>query len=98
MSRTLAELAARCKCGIYVEVNAHRDYYQSAEEELASERYAPDADDIPADIRTEMVATNTIVRVQAYPRTPIGFYVTYHYDVDKAITEMHALLDAEGVA
>ena len=29
-----------------------------------------------------MVKRNTIVKVQAYPHTPIGCYVVYHYDID----------------
>ena len=32
-----------------------------------------------------MEKTNTVVSVQFYPDTPIGFYIVYHYDVEAAI-------------
>ena len=41
--------------------------------------------EIDTDVWNEMVKTNTIVCVQAYPNTPVGFLRVYHYDIETAI-------------
>lgn len=83
----LAELLARCKCGVFLTVNEHRDYYDSAEtvlEEKASMECPPKIDEA---VRKTMIETNTIVELQFYPDTPIGSYKVYHYDLGMALTE-----------
>ena len=37
------------------------------------------------EVYEEMKKNNTIVEIQAYPKTPIGSYRLFHYDIDKAI-------------
>lgn len=78
----LKELLSRCKCGVYVEVNEHRDVYESAEQRLANEER-----EIDADVRAKMIELNTIVRIQFYPNTPVGFYVIHHYDLEAALDQ-----------
>ena len=90
----LAELITRCKCSVSVEVNQHRAYYQVAEFYLA-ERDVKSPEDVAADVFAKMVETDTVVEVQFYPSTPIGFYRIWHYDVDAALGEAIAALDAE---
>ena len=84
----LKELLSLCKNSVTVSVNQHRDYYESVEDHLknlyslGNEDYKEEIDE---DVLNEMIRTNTIVSVQAYPRTAIGFYRVHHYDLQTAI-------------
>jgi hypothetical protein len=91
----LKKLLLLCKCGVYVEVNKHRDYYETAEEELnglAKQECPPEIGD---ETRKKMIETNTIINIHFYPRTPISFYSVYHYDLDKALDEALACLQGD---
>ena len=33
----------------------------------------------------KMIETDTIVNIQFYPKTPVGSYSVYHYDLDMAL-------------
>lgn len=92
----LAKVVALCKCGVHVEINGHRDYYDTAEEEIEcrESRGLIHPGDLEPEVRAEMIRTDTIVHVQAYPLTPIGFYSVYHYDLGVAINEMVSALTA----
>ena len=88
-SSKLQQLLNLCKCGVFVTVNEHRDYYLTAEqqiEELRQQRNLDD-EDLPPDRVPEMIARNTIVEVQFYPDTPVGSYCIYHYDLEAALDE-----------
>lgn len=79
-------LLARCKCGVHIQVNAHRDYYESAKQHLEHLEMGESGSlNIPADVRAIMEATNTVVSVVFYPDTPIGCYRIYHHDLETAI-------------
>jgi hypothetical protein len=83
----LKELLARCKCGVFLTVNEHRDYYETATErldELASMECPPEYTD---DVRQKMIETDTIIELQFYPNTPIGSYRVVHHDLDAALDE-----------
>ena len=79
----LKELLSRCKCGVYVSVNEHRDMYESVEDHLSHR----DIEDVESDVFKKMIETNTIIHIQYYPDTPIGFYSVYHYDLNMALDE-----------
>lgn len=82
----LAWLAANCKNGVTVEINYHRDIYLSVREYLDETDFNADlALETDPAIIEQMIATNTVVMVQAYPRTSIGFVAVFHYDVDAAL-------------
>ena len=86
MNDKLVALLARCKCGVFLAVNEHRDYYISAAdtlEDMASFECPPD---IPDDVRTKIIETDTIVDLHFYPDTPIGSYHIVHHDLDAALT------------
>ena len=42
----LKELVSKAKCGVYIEVNKHKDYYESVYTHITHE----EKDDIPSDI------------------------------------------------
>lgn len=93
VSDKMKELLSRCKCGVHITVNEHRNYYQSAEqalEEYANYECPPEIED---GVRKVMIETNTVINVQFYPDTPIGSYDIYHHDLDAALTEALACLD-----
>ena len=75
------ELVSLCKASVEISVNDHKDYYESVEQHINEK----ERENIKKDIFDEMVKRNTIVKVQAYPHTPIGCYVVYHYDIDMAV-------------
>lgn len=81
----LKELLARCKCGVFLTVNEHRDYYNTAAQALDEAKGHECPPEIEPDVEARMVETNTIVRLQFYPDTPIGSYEIWHYDIDAAL-------------
>ena len=83
----LKELAASCACGVYVTINEYRDYYKTAEEHLADLESCSDDSIVDPIIRAEMINRDTVIAVQFYPGTPIGFVRVYHYDLDAALDE-----------
>lgn len=92
----LKELLNRCKCGVIITVNEHRDYYQTVETAL-EEVYACDpslSKDIPPEVKGKMIELDTIVNIHFYPDTPIGFYNIYHYDIDLAIDDALSCFDS----
>lgn len=76
----LKELMNLCKHSVSVEINNHRNYYESVEESLAGCSNYPQPE-----VLAEMIKTDTIIQVQAYPDNAIGFYCIYHYDLGTAI-------------
>jgi len=89
----LMELLRRCKCGVFLIVNEHRGYYQSAEvalEELRGRECPPQIDD---DVRQKMIETDTIVDLQFYHDNPIVSYKIYHYDLETALDLALSCLD-----
>jgi len=93
MTDKLKQLLAGCKCGVFLTVNEHRDYYETAEESLDEARGNECPPEIADDVRAQMIATNTIVRLQFFPHTPIGSYEIWHHDLDAALTEALACLE-----
>lgn len=87
----LKRIMELCKCGIHITINEHRDIYKTAEEALEDSKCLECPPEITDEDRAEMIKRNTIIDVQVYPDTPIGFYVVYHWDIEKAFDE---ILDA----
>jgi hypothetical protein len=81
------KLLALCKCGVFLTVNEHRDYYYTAAQELDAAKSYPCQPNIDAEVEARMIETDTIVRLHFYPDTPIGSYEVWHYDIDSAIDE-----------
>ena len=88
----LKELLARCKCGVFLTVNEHRDYYNTAAEALDEAKGRECPPEIEPSVEARMIETNTIVCLQFYPDTPIGSYQIWHYDIDAALDEALACL------
>lgn len=84
-----------CKCSVSVEVNRHRDYYDTATEALVEYDSYGSRLQIADDVREEMIKRDTIVIIQFYPDTPIGSYSVYHYDLDSALDAALACFESD---
>jgi hypothetical protein len=82
----LKELISKCKAGFSLEINEHKNVYESVEDYL-NESLCDFREQIPNDIYKEIVRTDNLVHLQFYPNTPVGFYIVLHYDLDMAINE-----------
>ncbi len=77
----LKELISSCKSEIEISINHHKGSYSTVDKWISEE----DQQDIDPDVFLEMIRRDTIIRIQFYPDSPVGFYVVYHYDIDKAL-------------
>lgn len=77
----LLKIMARCKFGVYLSVNRHRDYYESVEKFLAGQEDI----DCHTDTIKIMIERNTVVEFQFYPDNAVASYSIFHYDVEKAL-------------
>lgn len=78
-------LLARCKCGVLLTVNEHRNYYDTPQQrlqELDGREFPPSISD---EVRAGILSEGIIVELQFYPDTPIGFHTVVHYDLDQAL-------------
>ena len=84
----IKELQSLCKGSVSIDINEHTGSYLTVKEylgELENLWSESMREQIGEDIYDEMVKRNTLIEVRAYPRTPIGFYNCFHYDLEKAV-------------
>ena len=88
----LIELLNICSGSVTITVNDHRDIYLNVAEYMVKEIIDSEylIEDVGEEIYNEMIKTNTVIEIQAYPHTPNNFYKIYHYDIEKAIELMIA--------
>lgn len=89
------KLLDKCKFGVFLTVNEHRNYYQSVEsrlKELSQLECPPEIDDA---VIKQMVDLDTIIELQFYPDTPIGSYTIYHWDLDAILDEALECIDGK---
>ena len=90
----LQQLIDRCKHGIYLTVNEHRDNYMTAEQYLEDYRLSYECPPIIApEVEAGIVRTDTLVELTCYPDTGIGSYQVVHYDAEAAMDEMLVILN-----
>jgi len=89
----IKELISICKCSVVLTSNDHKDVYETVED------YFKDSDidisNISEDVMKGMIEKDTIIELQCYVNTPIGFYISYHYDVDTLIKLMIKTIENE---
>lgn len=81
----LNQLKDLCKCGVHITINGHKDSYKDVECYL--EFPGLDGDDVSPEVLDEMIKKDTVIEVQYYPNTPVGFLNVYHYDLESALKE-----------
>ena len=63
------------KCGLYLEHNKHKDYYQTAAEAIAEEKLSNSELEFESpDHERRAIETNEIWTLRWYPKTPVDFY------------------------
>ncbi len=87
----LKELYALCNSEVSVTYNEHKGFYETVEQYLSQHQRVRDSE-LDLEVRAKMIEMNQMVVVQAYPLTPIGFYVVYQWDVEAAVQEMIDIL------
>lgn len=92
--KKLNECLKMCKCSFCIDVNNHKDDYQTVQEwyEQALENEFIDNKDVDKEMIKEMIKNNTVVKIQFYPDTPIGSYTIHHYNLQEAINIAHNIL------
>ena len=101
MKDKIQELVYLCSGSVTISINDHRSHYQSIEEEIeevaiiGGESYVDLFEEIGRDVVQEMINRNQMVKIQFYPNTPIGFYMVYHWDVEKALDKCLDILNPE---
>jgi hypothetical protein len=94
----LKELFELCDASVHINYNENRDLYLTVEQFLNDQERFHAADlGIDPDVRKVMADTNQMITIQAYPNTPIGFYVIYHWDLEAALDEMLSVLKDERI-
>ncbi len=86
---------ALTKCGFYISVNEHKDVYETTEKYIEHLFTIYEEEDLNPKIKAKIIETNTLIRITAYSRTPVGNYTIFHYDLNRGLTEMLKLLESE---
>ena len=88
MSKTTAELIdelnSLSKATVHITFNEHRTSYETIEQYL-SDSFFDRFSDVEPELKQEIIKADHIVEVQAYPRTPVGFILAVHHDLNKAL-------------
>ena len=80
------ELVRLCKGSVHINFNEHTTNYETIEEYLSDSMFDR-FNDVESELRQEIIDKGVIVEVQAYPRTPVGFILVVHHNLDKALDE-----------
>ena len=81
----LEKIIKRCKCGVYITINQHRDFYENIQNYIEDYTNEDDRDNIEKEVMDNIINLDTFITLQFYPDTPNGFYLIHHYDLNKAI-------------
>lgn len=93
---TIDDLISKCKGGVYLTVNDHKNSYQNVEEYF---------DDISGhreieiyEKEYELMKENDIVyELQFYPNTPVGFYHVYGSSLEYVLGKAEECLRQDGL-
>jgi hypothetical protein len=85
----LQELFDLCKASVTIQHNEHKDLYQSVGSFLEDQRRNIGGNlGIDHMTRHLIIEKDQLITIRAYPLTPIGFYIVYHWDLESAVDEM----------
>lgn len=83
----LKSLISKCKYGLYLTVNAHRDNKQGAEDYLEEILGDVGLSEMEDGVKIKMIESDSIIELQFYPSTPDESHTIYHYDIEKALDD-----------
>jgi hypothetical protein len=78
--KDMLQLFNACKCAVHITCNQHKNYYESVEQYMEDNKA-----DCAEDVLSEMIKRDTVIEIQYYPITPVGFNIIYHYDLETAL-------------
>ena len=82
----LIYLSSKCKGGIILTIDGHKGCCTTIDKYINTPEFCGCKDgDIEDWIKDKIIELNTIVELQFYPDSPIGFYKIYHYDIEMAV-------------
>lgn len=84
----LMELFSRCQSTVEISYNRHKSYYDSVEQSIGD-----DIGEVDPEVLREMMHRDTLVCIQFYPHSSVGFHLVYHYDIEKAIDKCLLILN-----
>lgn len=84
----LLELFSRCKSTVEIRYNQHKSYYDTVEQNIEE-----DKNNIDAEVLEEMIRRDTVISIQFYPHSSIGFHIVHHYDLEKAVNKCLSILN-----
>lgn len=87
----MKEIIKKCKCGIYLEVNRYRDYYDTIEVAIVEENSQDEM--IEPELAERMIKENMFISLQFYPDTPIGFYKVYGTSIEEVVKKAKEILE-----
>lgn len=88
----LNALSASC-CSLHVDINDHRTGYEDVATWFEQSQLHRIAEDLPEwkaahpDEWSRMLATDTLVTLQVYPNTPIGFEFFYGESIESVVDQ-----------
>ena len=92
LNNFMEEILKRCKCGVYLTVNKHRDVYETAKQAIdeindwgkttGNSDHEKEIDD---ELSARMIEKDSIYELQFYPDTPIGFFRVYGTSLDEVV-------------
>lgn len=85
-SDKIKELVANCKATVHITFNEHKTNYETIEEYLGDNRFDRFSE-VEPELKQDIIKADQIVEVQAYPKTPVGFILAVHHDLDKALDQ-----------
>jgi hypothetical protein len=97
IAEDLAWLSARMHI-VHISINEHRVGYATVEEEIRPEKgygYTYDIEEFgSAEIRDQAIRENTLVSVQVYPNTPVGFCIFHGADLTETVRRAREAMQA----
>lgn len=91
----LQKLIDHCKGAVHLTINDHRSCYESVLDHIKNCMQDDMTGEIPPTVLDKMVETDTVIQLQFYPRTAIGFFVVFHYDIAAAIQKGIEIIERE---
>lgn len=91
----LSLLLAKCQNSVFLHVNEHRGCHQSTADRVAELRLDHQGANIEEEVYAKMIEADTVVELQFYPRTSIGFYLIYDSSLESALDRALATFPPE---
>jgi hypothetical protein len=88
-SRDISELAQRCKGSVTLEINPHRNCYESIDEYL--EPFDLSISELE-DLRHRLAGASQLYRLSFYLQTPVGFYYVFGASLQDVLEQAHEIL------